>query len=145
MKELVGKVIQSIQVSNDQHFLKFTTNEGDLLYYAEGDCCSESWFADIVFDYKFDNKAVVTKVEGIDVPDFVTKLANTDQRTRQEYDQVYGYKITQSNGHSAEVIFRNSSNGYYGGWCELVDPNQEWHTNVLAELTWEVIESDWRA
>lgn len=145
MKELVGKIVQSIQVSNDQHYLKFTTDQGELIYFAEGDCCSESWFADIMFDSEFNNKYPVLGAEKINVPDFVIKLANNDKRTRQEYEQVYGYKITQQNGESVDIIFRNSSNGYYGGSCELVDPSNGYYLEDLAEVTWETIESDWRA
>lgn len=37
-----------------------------------------------------------------------------DGRTRQKYDEAYGYKIFTDKGQ-ADIIFRNSSNGYYGG------------------------------
>jgi hypothetical protein len=30
---------------------------------------------------------------------------------------VYGYKLRTDKGH-ATIAFRNSSNGYYGGWLE---------------------------
>lgn len=51
-----------------------------------------------------------------------------DGRTRQEYDQSYGFEITTSRGVTS-VVFRNSSNGYYGGelrLCEDAPPDVRW-------------------
>lgn len=153
MKELVGKVINGLYVNEDQSLLKFDTDQGDVIYLAEGDCCSESWFADILFGWKFFHNVAVSVTE-IDVPEWVHKLASNDKRTRQEYDQVYGFQIvTGSESHSpyessnatCDVIFRNSSNGYYGGWCELLDQSSIWAEKKLPEVVWEQITEDWQA
>jgi hypothetical protein len=60
-----------------------------------------------------------------------------DGRTRQEEDAAYGYEITTTKG-VVSLAFRNSSNGYYGGWAEAISakPNTEWH---------EITTNDWRA
>lgn len=38
------------------------------------------------------------------------------ERSRQEEDRVYGYALTTERG-TITLAFRNSSNGYYGGYC----------------------------
>ena len=154
MKELLGKVIKGLYVNEDQSMLKFDTDQGDMIYLAEGDCCSETWFADIMFGWKFFNSTVVSVTE-IDVPDWVNKLVTNDKRTRQEYDLVYGYQIVVSaesrsayesdNSKSCDVIFRNSSNGYYYGWCGLLDESSKWAKEKLDEAEWTQITEDWQA
>ncbi|MNQ16294.1 hypothetical protein D3C85_292910 [compost metagenome] len=153
MKELVGNVIKEIYVNEDQSIIRFVTDIGDLCYIAEGDCCSETWFADILFSYRFFCGRKVAEVVELEIPDFVTKMANSDGRTRQEYDEVYGYQIVverQNNysygsAESCDIIFRNSSNGYYGGSCEFMNPENKRHKEKLAESEWARISEDWKA
>lgn len=153
MKELIGHTIKEIWVNEDQSILKFVTDQGELCYNAVGDCCSESWFADILFSYNFFKDSKVESVEEIQIPDFIDKLANKDGRTRQEYDQVYGFKITLEKsssyrygpGESCDIIFRNSSNGYYGGWCESMKLDNKWNKEKYDESDWSQITEDWRA
>ena len=61
-----------------------------------------------------------------------------DGRSRQKIDEAYGYKITTDKGH-ADIIFRNSSNGHYGGWLK--------NANILKEIPNDLkeIRSDWSA
>lgn len=120
MAELVGRKISKVLLdSNAQEVLGFETDEGAIYYEAEGDCCSESWFADIV-NFPALDCATVSSVEALHLPQ-----DPKDGRSRQEYDVVYGYLIRTDRG-AATVIFRNSSNGYYGGWLERVEkPNDD--------------------
>jgi len=53
MKELVGKTVKELYVNEDQSLLKFVTDQGEVIYQTEADCCSETWFADIIFGHKF--------------------------------------------------------------------------------------------
>lgn len=48
MKELVGKKIIGLHISDDQVLLKFETTSAIYIYKVDGDCCLESWFADII-------------------------------------------------------------------------------------------------
>lgn len=149
MKELIGEVIKEIWVNEDQSFLKFVTDDKELLYYAEGDCCSESWFADILFSWQFFNKKVVD-VEVLEVPDWLSHLIAKDGRTRQECDEVYGFQIKVQDANSynsnwCDIIFRNSSNGYYGGWCEYIETPNKWLEDKLKEVVWTQIKEDWSA
>lgn len=153
MKELIGKTVKQIFVSDDQQLIKFVTNNADIIYYADGDCCSETWFADILFGYKFFDTEIES-VEALDVPEWVTHMANKDGRGRQEEDEVYGFQlktvckqqgIYSSRASWCDIIFRNSSNGYYGGSCEYLDPNNSWGKEKIVEAVWEEITEDWKA
>lgn len=155
MKELVGKTVREMFVNEDQSLLKFTLDDGEqvLIYETEGDCCSETWFADILFGHNFFGK-IVTEVSELDVPEWLDNLLTNDGRTRQEYDRVYGYQVVcgstssykyASNGSSCDIIFRNSSNGYYGGSCSLMDTSPAWSKKKLEEAQWTQIINDWQA
>lgn len=110
MEELVGKKILSLSVDGErQHILSFETSEGPISYYADGDCCSESWFADITGVSAMVG-GTVSRVDEISMDGYNVK----DGRGRQEDDMAYGYKIVTDKGYG-DIVFRNSSNGYYGG------------------------------
>ena len=89
--------------------LVFKTNNGEVAYETEADCCSVTWFADIIGVCNLLG-ATVTTVEDVDIDNV------DDSRSRQETDKFYGLKITTDKGY-ADIIYRNSSNGYYGGSC----------------------------
>ena len=146
MKELTGKNIKQMFVNEDQSLLKFTVDDGEefLIYEAVGDCCSETWFADIIFGWKFFGSKITDVVE-LEVPEWLNNLFSRDGRGRQEYDQVYGFQLKASDSH-CDVIFRNSSNGYYGGWCELMtNLESQWSKEKLERAVWTEIKTDWQA
>lgn len=124
---LVGRTIQKVWICEEENYLSFDTDQGIITWEAMGDCCSETWFADILGLNALRGQ-VVRRVEELPLTDYNTE----DGRGRQEVDQVYGYKIVTDQGWT-DIIFRNSSNGYYGGWIELLtgDRNmttKEWWT-----------------
>ena len=114
MKELIGKKISHIRINDDQSILSFETDQGLVSYEAWGDCCSESWFADITGVSALIGGVVATADE-VSMDDYNVN----DGRTRQGEDSAYGYKITTDKGY-ADIVFRNSSNGYYGGDMNLL-------------------------
>lgn len=102
-----------------------------------GDCCSESWWADITgFDALRGH--MVTKAEEVVMP------APEDGRSRQDEDEAYSVVLTTTGGR-CEMVFRNSSNGYYGGWIESVrvDSHDESQADTFAG--YREITSDWSA
>ena len=109
MQELLGKYPTKLWVSPDQHALIIETSGGDYKYETEGDCCSESWFADII--------GVDALLHGEILGINYTQMDSIENahRSRQEDDKLYKVEITTVEGH-CDIIFRNSSNGYYGGW-----------------------------
>ena len=102
------------------------------LITTDAECCSETWFADIcgaVAAYS----GIITAARWLDLPDV------NDDRSRQEFDQVYGFEIVTTNG-PVTFAFRNSSNGYYGGDA-LRLPLDE-----VANFAWRLITTnDWQA
>jgi len=131
MKELIGKTIKSLSVNADQSILSFETDHGQVNFEVWGDCCSTSWFADITGVHSLlDGK--VANVEEVSMDGYNVN----DGRCRQDEDIAYGYKIVTDKGH-ADVVFRNSSNGYYGG--ELSSGPK------TAPEGMTIITDDWRA
>lgn len=131
MKKLIGKKIAGLRINEDQSVLAFDTDQGVIAYDALGDCCSETWFADITGVSALLGGTVQTadevSMDGYNVE---------DGRTRQEWDEAYGVKLTTEKGY-ADIVFRNSSNGYYGGSIELL--KRELPESMTA------IEDDWHA
>jgi hypothetical protein len=115
MKALIGKTITELHINDDQSVLVFTTASGELFAYStEGDCCSESWWADITGVSALLGGTVAT-AEEVSMDSYNVE----DGRSRQCSDEAYGYKLTTNKGY-VDLVFRNSSNGYYGGWMEAV-------------------------
>lgn len=109
-ENLIGKTVLAMKVADE--YLIITTETDKLKYAVSGDCCSESWFADIA-----GLRSIVGKpVTAIKEPD-LSQYNCDDGRGRQEEETVYGLNI-HSDDSFCTVIFRNSSNGYYGGWME---------------------------
>lgn len=129
MQEIMGKKILSLAVSDDQNFLKFSTDTGDIIYKAVGECCYETWFADIIGVHSLLG-ATIINIEEISMDNYNVD----DGRGRDDVDKAYGYKLTTNLGTS-DIVFRNSSNGYYGGWIEIYSDDQSY-------IDWEVITQD---
>lgn len=130
MKELIGKKINKILVNSDQSVLIFDTDQGDVAYETYADCCSETWFADITGVAALLGGTVAT-VEEVDIE------VVEDGRTRQEEDCFYGVKIVTDKGHAA-IVYRNSSNGYYGG-------SADYTANFTRPADLTEISEDWSA
>jgi hypothetical protein len=113
LSELVGKKIACIFVGEDEDRIVFLTNEGTIGYMCHGDCCSQTWIADLIGVDALIGGTVI-EVETIELEDYNTE----DGRSRQHSDCAYGEKITTNKGF-AKLIYRNSSNGYYGGDIEF--------------------------
>jgi hypothetical protein len=160
MKRLEGKTITGIFIGdrtgtidnprehepNIGEFIKFTTDAGDVMFRLDGDCCSESWFSDIT-GYDALVGATVTLVEPVEFSEEEQKKQIEDGRCRQDVDEIYGYKITTDKGR-ADIWFRNSSNGYYGGSCEdyPAQPDSRWgRKDEWAKVSWRQITDDWTA
>lgn len=107
--QLVGATVTALLLDKGEGSAFFVTDRGIVEARCEGDCCSETWFADIVGVSNL--FAEVDKVEDIPLPDFVNV---EDGRGRQSQDQAYAVRISTALG-SCEFVYRNSSNGYYGG------------------------------
>ena len=113
---LHDKPIASVGVEEDGHLLVFRLVDGrTLTYAAQGDCCSNSW------------------VEHITVPPDIAGTVFTgyseqdmgETRDSDDWEVLRVYQTAfQSPKGEVVVEYRNSSNGYYGGWLE--GPREQW-------------------
>jgi uncharacterized protein (TIGR02996 family) len=109
---LVGRTVTEVKLNDDT--LTLLTNDGPFSYLAMGDCCSVSWFYRVLGAENLIGQTVVAVAEGK-----TDDIDPDDGLARQECDEAYGYCLLTAKG-ACEVTFRNSSNGYYGGWLEVV-------------------------
>ncbi|AHB29646.1 hypothetical protein SEA_ARCHETTA_37 [Mycobacterium phage Archetta] len=110
-ERIIGKKVLAIYM--DDQSLILETDQGTVGFGVKGDCCSWSYFYDIYGADKLLSNGPVIEVNEIDLSD-----QNHDQDG--ESIQVYGYEFVTEHpiwGEQTTVVsFRNSSNGYYGGW-----------------------------
>lgn len=134
MHELIGKTILGIEIDLEKQFwMKFITNEGSIYYHTEGDCCSETWFYSISGVKELIGSTVL-EVSDSEIPDDRRLVVETDGNSRDQEDTLYGYRIKTSSGW-ADVEFRNSSSGHYGGHIELWNPgpNYKYESTVIID------------
>lgn len=111
---LEEKIILDIKISDDKEFVKFITNEGDIICYTEADCCSDTWVESIELPAG-GFPAKILKAEDVNMPD-LGELPYCDVVS------YYGFKIITDKGDIL-IDYRNDSNGYYGGWLSWDDQN----------------------
>lgn len=131
--QLVDKKILSVEINPSKTFLRFNLDDStSVVYEAEGDCCSSSWFEAI---NGLDNLIGQT-VHGVEEkPEFTSdgsdvKFNGDSNPDRDTFIKVYGFTIRTIKGYT-DIEMRNSSNGYYGG---MITPHDEPEAEDLAEL-----------
>jgi len=111
---LVGRTIQSFQLNDERTELMFNMADGGkVLLETEADCCSETWIEGI------DNEdalvgGTIRLVEDIDMPG-LGDVPSPNHPEAVDVVAYYGMKIETNRG-TCVLDYRNSSNGYYGGW-----------------------------
>ena len=131
---LLNKTVTQLAVADKEHLLRLKLSEGENVYLeALPCCCSETWWADILgVEYLIGH--TIQAIEEILLPN------PHDDRGRQEFDRQYGVLIRTELG-IVTLIYRNSSNGYYGGSFQIT-------TKLFQEqqdIEWKLIEEDWSA
>lgn len=134
MKELLGHKITKVEVEEAGAYLRISTDRGGLIWYSDGDCCSTTWINDIIG---------VNLVLNHQVLEVDEKEVICENDPEHDCLQTYGFTIKTVNGFM-DVIFRNASNGYYGGSLELVDR----HRNPIVieyveKAKFKEVKSDW--
>ncbi len=126
---LVGRKILAISTDFDT-WLSFVDDKGSVFPFSlQADCCSHTWFFRFLNIDKVLGEVVVGVAEGR--PDVDAE----DGHGTQEYDSVYNYCLLTAKG-GMEITFRNSSNGYYGGWIRQETEAPE--SLVLLGRDWQV-------
>jgi hypothetical protein len=115
LKDLIGHIVFNVMVTDDEGAVRFACAGGVMIDYGcVGDCCSETWIAEVL-NLSALIGHTVQNVEELELP--ISSSSEPDPRSRQEYDELYGYRLDTEAG-SCTIVFRNSSNGCYGGWVE---------------------------
>jgi len=138
LEELIGKRTIKLFINEDQNLLRFMTAFGRVSYYVVGDCCSQSWFADITGVHAL-LSGTIRSADKISMDGYNVD----DGRGKQQRDLAYGYKLTTDKGY-ADIVFRNSSNGYYGGSIKLYT-GPEGRGKGLDTQSFQEIKDDWSA
>lgn len=143
LKNLIGKKILEVWINEE--YLKFVTDQGNFVYQVTGDCCSHSYFYDF-FGIKNLLNNTVESVEAVELLPSDVVCYNQSERGG-DVIQVYGYRITSKlsdehswGGTTSVFSFRNSSNGYYGGSIDQVEPRDEnsYYRNAFSGQTGEM-------
>lgn len=104
--ELIDETIRDVYINADHTSLVVETESNKFfLFETEADCCSDTWIEHVTLPAW---QKEIQEVKRVDLGEVMP--------TRQECDKLYGLYIGQ-----LAVEFRNSSNGYYGGWISLRD------------------------
>ena len=107
---LVGRIVRRVDIA-DRTKLLFDTDAGFFVYEVEGDCCSSSWYSDLLnVEVLLGERMLSVAADGL--PDGYAMPE--DDEESGSYFQVYGYTLKTQYG-ACNIIFRNESNGYYGG------------------------------
>ena len=112
-KAMVGKHLKEVLLSKDKRSLlfKFMDNT-EQMALAEGDCCSYSWVEHLTIPCDVEGSIV------IDVFDS-GEIEPSSPVVEAEYESIAVYHTVVRTTKGYIVIeYRNSSNGYYGGWLE---------------------------
>ena len=124
LKHFAGKTITGVWHKDGD--VAFTFDDGSAIYAdPEGDCCSHSWVEHVsgVAD------AIGAVVEKVDCAPELATQENVDDGDH-ECLALYGISLITTRGHRIDIDYRNSSNGYYGGWLnwnyEEDCPGSDW-------------------
>jgi hypothetical protein len=158
LQKLVGKKVVGLFVEPGEGSLVFEIPNESIVINTYGDCCSETWFADILGVDALIGHTIVSVEEpeygdNTDLQWHDDDLVSDDafyengeknhSRSRQECDQLYGIKITTDAGYT-DIVYRNSSNGYYGGNIDRVEVLDDEEMNAI-KSKWNQITDDWSA
>lgn len=111
--KLEGKVILSVELSPKKDEIMFQFVDGTSVRYAvEGDCCSNSWIEHLEMPIS----VLGAKILSVEDSGPVTQdHSEHDQENGGDCISVYNTNFHTDRG-TIVLEYRNSSNGYYGGY-----------------------------
>lgn len=143
--DFVGKTVTKLEIGDDGGFIRFTFSDGDVATYnAYGDCCSTTWINDLNGVKSLLGQEIITHERGITDDDD----DDDDEDIEEEDDwgqviQRYAERFRTASGYF-DILYRNESNGYYGGSLELCgDDDYSWREKPDEQTVWQNITDDW--
>ena len=119
---LMDKPIKSVTTGEDGEYLIFELMDGRFITYkAVGDCCSSSWIEHIT---------VPNGIEGAVIDGYMEEDMGEFGAEYSDVTRVYQTSFRTPKGEII-VEYRNSSNGYYGGWLE--GPLETWANDEIRD------------
>lgn len=101
--------LYAVTLNDSKDVVTFTFQDGGRIRYAvEGDCCSHSWIEELTVPDDIKDQTLV------DVQD--ENMGTLDSDNEYETLQSYQTKFRTAKGDTITLEYRNSSNGYYGGY-----------------------------
>jgi len=110
--DIFGSTLKAIYFSAGGDYCKIETDKQSYYMDTEGDCCSNTYFAEVIGK----PEGGVLESENIDMPELPVGHPDKDD----ELVQCYGIEIKTTKG-VVTIVYRNSSNGYYGGSSSIMD------------------------
>lgn len=119
LSPLAGRKLKAIELRDNKERIAFVFQDGgEVSYGVEGDCCSSSWIEHLEAPDDIDGAEIVEFSEA--EMDFTAEYnAALKARDPNEYDRDCVMKYTSTfRTTKGDVVleYRNSSNGYYGGY-----------------------------
>lgn len=108
---LADRPLESVTIDAGKDYVTFAFEDGHTARYAaEGDCCSSSWIEELTVPDSVKGRTLVG------VQDYT--FDNPKDEADNEYEVLQSYKTVfhLDNGETITIEYRNSSNGYYGGY-----------------------------
>jgi len=121
-RRMAGRPLAAVELSPDKSMVTFRFQDGgSQSFTVEGDCCSSSWIEHI---------EVPDRIAGAEITNVTEDMEEPGEVEGHECLKVYQTRFITSRG---EIVleYRNSSNGYYGGY--LVDAAHEDPTTTAPE------------
>jgi hypothetical protein len=110
LKDFVGKHINAAYVESGNDGVMYWLVNGEWYKLdAVGDCCSHSWYAHC------DSGDVLQNATLLDFEDFSKESIHENWNLIR----INMLKFKTDKGYCT-IEFRNSSNGYYSGWCSII-------------------------
>lgn len=112
----VGKKIESCYINDSKRIMRWKVDGKCFKIEAVGDCCSYSWFEHCDNGEALQD-AVLNSFENVSEGSI-----HHDEGEDNDYyrDQILVNMLKfKTNKGYCTIEFRNSSNGYYSGWCEI--------------------------
>ncbi len=121
--KMKGKKLVSVYLSHDKETIIFEMDGGPVVFAVEGECCSHSWIEHLETPIDMFGAKVLDMSQNY--------VDETDPAVLEAHESLTVYQ-THFHTDRGDIVleYRNSSNGYYGGYLVVVNGEQLRGTDV---------------